>query len=225
MTAARLLVGLGVALASALLFAAILATPPAEGLGPAAAANLAGTGVSNPVTAVLLDFRGYDTFLELVVVALAAIGTGALAPAEAPPPPLVRPVARGGAAVLAPFITLVAGYLLWTGTSAPGGAFQAGAVLAGGLILLETTTDARPVWRRGAALRVGTVAGAAAFLAAGVAGLVLSGRFLDYPGPAAAYAMILAVETVATISIAIGLAALLAAAPDPARADAGAAAR
>lgn len=220
MSVARGLVAAGVAAASALLFAAILLTPPAGGLQPAVAADIAQTGVQNPVTAVLLDFRGYDTFLELAVVALAVVAVGALAPAAAAPPPLSSPVARSAAAALAPAIVLVAGYLLWTGTSKPGGAFQAGAVLAGGLVLLEATSDGPPSWRLGAALRWATAGGTAAFLAAGLASLALSGRFLDYPGPDAAYAMILAVESVATVSIAGSLAALLAAAPDPLRADA-----
>lgn len=217
---ARFLVGVGVALVSAALFAAILLTPPAEGLGAAAREALPATGVSNPVTAVLLDFRGYDTLLELAIVTLALTGTIALAPARPAPAPLATPVAGAAAALLAPAIMIVAGYLLWSGSAKPGGAFQAGAVLAGGLVLLEATTPARPVWRMGAALRWGGAAGAGAFLLAGLAALAASGRFLDYPGPEAAYAMILAIESAATLSIGVCLAALLAAEPDPLRPDA-----
>ena len=217
MRASEAVVAAAVAASCAAMLAAILATPAAEGLRAPAMAELAETGVSNPVTAVLLDFRGYDTFLELVVVALAVVGTGAVATETAAPAPLTGPVARAAGALLGPAIVLVAGYLLWTGSSRPGGAFQAGALLAGGLVLLDATSDGRPVWRLGAALRVGTAAGAAAFLLAGLGALAASGRFLDYPGPEAAYAMILAIETAATVSIAICLAALFAAAPDPAR--------
>jgi multisubunit Na+/H+ antiporter MnhB subunit len=221
--AARALVAGGVAAASLALFAGIVSISAAPGIGGAVAADIAETGVANPVTAVLLDFRGYDTFLELAVVALALVGAGALAPADPAPAALTSPVARAAGALLAPAIVLVAGYLLWTGTSKPGGAFQAGAVLAGGLVLLEATAEGRPFWRRGAALRWGIVGGAAAFLIAGLAGLALSGRFLDYPGAEAAYAMILAVESAAAVSVAISLAALLAAEPDPLRPDAAAA--
>lgn len=217
MTPLQGIVGAGIAAASAALFGAILLTPAADGLGAGVTAGLSESGVSNPVTAVLLDIRGYDTFLELAVVALAVVAVGALAPSKAAPAPVSSPVGRAAAAVLAPAIVLVAAYLLWTGTSQPGGAFQAGSVLAGGFVLLEATTSMRPVWRQGAALRWGTVAGAGAFLLAGLAGLWQSGRFLDYPGPEAAYAMILAVESVATVSIAVCLSALLAAAPDPTR--------
>jgi multisubunit Na+/H+ antiporter MnhB subunit len=36
-------------------------------------------GVGQPVTAVLLNLRGYDTLLELVVMLLAALGVRVLA--------------------------------------------------------------------------------------------------------------------------------------------------
>ncbi|MDZ4180179.1 MAG: hydrogen gas-evolving membrane-bound hydrogenase subunit E [Coriobacteriia bacterium] len=74
-------VGLRMAAASlslilfAFLARAVLAIPETEaGLAPLIDANLADSGVSNAVTAVLLNFRGYDTLLEIVVLVLATIG-------------------------------------------------------------------------------------------------------------------------------------------------------
>lgn len=205
-----LFLGAFVALACGALLATLLATPPAAGLQAAVAQGLPETGVTNPVTAVLLDFRGYDTLLEVAVIALAAIAVAALAPRAVALPPLRGPVARAAAATLAPAIVIVAGYLMWTGGARPGGAFQAGAMLAGGLVLLETT-GARPWWRLGATGRLGLVAATAAFLVAGFGVMAVTGRFLDYPGPAAGYAVILAIEAVATLSIAAALSALFAA--------------
>ncbi len=46
------------------------------------AANLADSGVTNPVTAVLLNFRAYDTLLELAVLLAAVLGIFALGPAR-----------------------------------------------------------------------------------------------------------------------------------------------
>ncbi len=47
---------------------AVLSLPTqAPGLNEAVASNLENSGVSNPVTAVLLNFRGYDTLLEMGV--------------------------------------------------------------------------------------------------------------------------------------------------------------
>ena len=52
---------------------AILSLPTEwNGLGDRVADRLDESGVRNPVTAVLLNFRGYDTLLEIGVLLLAA---------------------------------------------------------------------------------------------------------------------------------------------------------
>ena len=100
------------------------------GLGNDVAANLDRSGVSNPVTAVLLNFRGYDTLLEVMVLLLALLGAWSLGLSsprrEAAPGLVLDTLSR----LLVPLLILVAAYLLWVGAHAPGGAFQAGAVLA-----------------------------------------------------------------------------------------------
>jgi membrane-bound serine protease (ClpP class) len=102
---------------------------PAE----AVATKMGGSGVAHPVTAVLLNFRSYDTWLELIVLVVAALGAlqGRLRAA-----PVESRLARDHLvatllAALVPLMVLVAGYLLKAGAYAPGGAFQAGAVLDG----------------------------------------------------------------------------------------------
>ena len=63
----------------------VLSLPPdAVGLSAQVAANLETSGVSNPVTAVLLNFRGYDTLLEMVVLLLALLGVWSLGGAGHP---------------------------------------------------------------------------------------------------------------------------------------------
>ena len=42
---------------------------------------LAQSGTENPITAVLLNFRGYDTLLEMAVLTSALMGVWALGPA------------------------------------------------------------------------------------------------------------------------------------------------
>ena len=44
------------------------------------ASNMAVSGVENPVTAVLLNFRGYDTLLEIGVLLLAALSVLSVSP-------------------------------------------------------------------------------------------------------------------------------------------------
>ena len=92
--------------------------------------NMAVSGVENPVTAVLLNFRGYDTLLEIGVLLLAAVGVLTVSPSlarrsDSTPSPILFLLLRR----LLPFIILVSGYILWIGKYAPGGAFQAGAYL------------------------------------------------------------------------------------------------
>ena len=103
------------------------------------ASNMAISGVENPVTAVLLNFRGYDTLLEIGVLLLAALSVLSVVPSpvifsKSTPSPILILLLR----LLLPFIILAGGYILWIGKYAPGGAFQAGAILAAGGILLST---------------------------------------------------------------------------------------
>lgn len=170
-------------------------------------AHLAQSGVAYPVTAVLLNFRAWDTLLELGVLALALLGAGQLGAAKLSTGHPWTPL-RGFARRLAPLVMLASGYLLWRGGTAPGGAFQAGALLAGGLVLLRLAglspllTAANP-W-----LRLASLAALALFvLVAGLTALAGDG-WLHYP-PSGAKALILALEGVAVFAIAIGLALLV----------------
>jgi multisubunit Na+/H+ antiporter MnhB subunit len=63
----------GLALAAALLFALVQLPPAAVDLPAQVAAHLGQSGVEHPVTAVLLNFRGYDTLLEVAVLLLALL--------------------------------------------------------------------------------------------------------------------------------------------------------
>jgi multisubunit Na+/H+ antiporter MnhB subunit len=127
---------------------AVLSLPPeAAGLRAEVAANLQTSGVSNPVTAVLLNFRGYDTLLELAVLLLALLGIWSLGGASLRPEAAPGPVLDTLSRLLAPVLTLVAAYLLW--------AFQAGSVLgAVGVLLLlagwrPAVSPAALPWRLG----------------------------------------------------------------------------
>lgn len=204
----RLLSGLLLSLVAVGLGHAVLSLPAAApGLGGQVAENLDASGVSNPVTAVLLNFRGYDTLLELGVLLLALLGIcslGALPPRREPPPgPVLDTLSR----LLTPLLILVAGYLLWAGGHAPGGAFQAGSVLAAGGVLMLLAG-----WRLGAGFtglpfRLVLVAGFGVFVAVGVASMLVGGQFLELPPPYAG-ALILLIEALATLSIGVTLAAM-----------------
>jgi multisubunit Na+/H+ antiporter MnhB subunit len=203
--------GLGIALAWAV---TSLPEPPID-LATQVDENLAESGVTNPVTAVLLNFRSYDTLLEVGVLLLAVVAAWSLGLSryrrgrEAIAP--VAPVLNGLVRVLAPVMVLTSFYLLWAGTKQPGGAFQAGAVLGSLGVLLLLAGLIHPHLDRSRALRVGLTAGFGVFLAVGCAGL-LFGRLLEYP-PGWNYPLILLIETALTASITLTLALLLVAAP------------
>jgi multisubunit Na+/H+ antiporter MnhB subunit len=162
------------------------------------------------VTAVLLDFRGYDTLLELVVLLLAMIGAWSVGRARGcagnRPGPLLRQLPR----LLAPLTVLVAGYLLWAGAHAPGGAFQAGSLLGAVGILLCLSGRTLPRRAQGGPVRLLAVTGVVVFAALGVAVAALPGGApLDWPS-AWAKTLILGIELGATVSIGVVLAALFA---------------
>lgn len=167
--------------------------------------NLASSGVSNPVTAVLLNFRAYDTFLELAVLLTAILGIFALGEEKTAYLP-AGPVFNGLASWLAPTLILVAGYLLWVGAHAPGGAFQAGAVLAAAGVILRLAGKRDIGLPLGSTLYLNIILliGVALFLLVGLSMLVLGQPFLGYP-PAIAGKLILLIETAAMVSIAATL--------------------
>ena len=205
------LVVLVLSLASAFVFflsgAMLELGPTAIDLRAPVAAHLAESGVTHPVTAVLLNYRGYDTLLEIAVLLLALLAILAVV-GEAPASPTraAHPVLQALARLAVPLMVVVAVYLLWAGAFRPGGAFQAGAVLAAAAVLLHLV-GLLPGWSRPRlGLRIGLAAGFALFLAV-AAGLLTQGSLLQYP-PAAAGVLILLIESGLTVSLALILAGL-----------------
>ena len=177
------------------------------GLRQAVGAQLANSGVSHPVTAVLLNFRGYDTLLELLVLLLALLGVWSLGQSRRQPQARTGVVLDALSRLLAPLLVLVAAYLLWLGASAPGGAFQAGAVLAAGGILLLLSGWRLPARVARWPLRLLLAIGPLLFVCLALLSLLLEGRLLQYP-LAQAGGWILLIEAAATLSIGAILIAL-----------------
>lgn len=199
---------MALALAGALGFALLDLPPAAVDLPAAVSAQLERSGVEHPVTAVLLNFRGYDTLLEVAVLLLALFTLLVMAGTARPvaDAPQSYPVVQALARLAIPLILLAGGYLLWAGAHRPGGAFQAGAVLAAGAVLLHLA-GALPAWRSpGRLLRLGLMAGFLVFL--GVAAALLGeGALLRYR-PELAGALILLIEAGLTLSLGLILAGL-----------------
>ncbi|MCG7199697.1 hypothetical protein MD273_08165 [Marinobacter pelagius] len=179
------------------------------------AGNLDDSGVENPVTAVLLNFRSYDTLLEIGVLVIAGIAGISVAKTSSLEDPELRTSDELLYALqrwLVPLTLLLAGYLLWAGSDRPGGAFQAGAVLAASGVLMRLGGIPMDFLRPGLMLRLGLSLGFSVFLLVAVASALSGSRFLAYP-PEMARTLIVAIETVLTLSIAMVLLALFVSAP------------
>ncbi len=188
---------------------AFLGAPSAgPGFDALVAEAMPASGVDHPVTGVLLNFRAYDTLMEVVVLLAAVIAVWQIERGLSDAPaPAMGEVWQGFARLVLPAIVVIGTYLLWVGAEAPGGAFQGGAVLAavGLLLLLTRAYVPRPEHRgiaRGAfVLGTGTFALVALMVAGG--GRVAFEYPLDH-----AKTLILLIEGMVTISIAVTLAAL-----------------
>lgn len=147
--------------------------------------------IPNVVTAVLGSFRAYDTLGEVFVVLVACIGVQFILSGAPPPAAPMRQDQQGlrhhlvpqvVGRLLFPFIILFGLYVQFHGEYGPGGGFQAGAIIATGLILHALLEGESAALRAvPAQALLGMVAGGALlYTMVGVAGMALGGNFLDY---------------------------------------------
>jgi multisubunit Na+/H+ antiporter MnhB subunit len=204
------------ALASGLAWTVLLLPARQPGLGAEVRANLPQSGAAHAVTAVLLSFRGYDTLLEVAVLLVAALGVRTLYPIPASymiglgaPQPLLTGVVH----VLVPGCILIAGVLLYRGSHAPGGAFQAATLLSGAGVLLLLAQQIRVPSLSSPAVRALLLVGPFTFVSAAAAGALSGEAMLSYPHGHAG-ALIVFIETALTFSIALILVMFLGR-PDP----------
>ncbi|MDP1704623.1 MAG: monovalent cation/H+ antiporter subunit A [Sulfurimicrobium sp.] len=109
--------------------------------------SVPGGGGKNVVNVILVDFRGYDTFGEITVLALAALGIFAMLDGLRLPAPLRDAAGRHWdpdthplimatfARLLLPLALLVSVFVLLRGHNLPGGGFIAGLITAVALIM------------------------------------------------------------------------------------------
>lgn len=205
--------GLAVTGVGILLIAAFIEVPQsARGLTAVVKGKIPQSGVEHPVTAVLLNFRAYDTWLEVGVLLIAVMGMllfqrrSDLRDIKKLPSP--EPVLSWLIRLLFPMIVLVSGYLLWRGKYSSGGAFQAGVVLGAGAVLLWLAGHASITALSGRWFRFILLGGFFSFMLAGYINLAHHQALLYLP-PEHAGTIILLLETAATLSIALTVSALI----------------
>lgn len=145
------------------------------------------------VTAILADYRGYDTLGETVVILTAGLACllvlGAFREERTEQASDAMVYAFGSdvldatSRLLFPFLVLFAMYVVIHGHTSPGGGFQAGAILAAALMLVRLV--------RGGASGLGgnlrrlliiACAGVGVFAGIGAMNLFFQRNFLDYSG-------------------------------------------
>jgi len=187
----------------------VMSLPGGDGLTVKVEERMEMSGVTHPVTAVLLNFRGYDTLLEIGVLLLALFGVYSLRRSRPDPTgvSVSHPFLLALTRLLVPVMILMGGYLFWSGAYAPGGAFQAGAVLGAAGVLLYLNGFDLPGRKKEWLLRLYLAIGFVFFLGIG-GGLVAAGnRLLEYP-PDLAGSLIIIIEAGLTLSIGFILAEL-----------------
>jgi multicomponent K+:H+ antiporter subunit A len=151
--------------------------------------SLPGGGGTNAVNVILVDFRGYDTFGEITVLGIAAVGVLALLDGmrarRAAHDPQGRPwsfaneplMLRVASRLVLPLALVVSAYIFWRGHNLPGGGFIAGLITAVALVLQYMALgqgQAEAVLRAGGGLRFTRWVGGGL----AVAGLTGVGAFL-----------------------------------------------
>lgn len=150
------------------------------------------TSVPNMVTAVLADYRGYDTMFETVVIFTAGIAIIGILRRYGPkdkvipeqklykkePDLIVETTCR----LMIPIIQLFALYVVAHGHHSPGGGFQGGVIFGASFILLALARDLQATQKWVPESRILKLAGTGIFIYAGFGFLclLLGSNFLDY---------------------------------------------
>jgi multicomponent Na+:H+ antiporter subunit B len=167
------------------------------------------------VAATVLDYRGFDTLGEELILFTAACGCVALlrlrrreqGAASAPERPAPSFAARAiGGALVGPVVVL-AGYVIVHGHLTPGGGFSGG-IIGGGALLLAYAAGQRVRLRRvGSIAMLETVEaiGAGGFVALAIGGLIAAGATLQNFLPLGTTGMLLSAGTIPVGNVAIGI--------------------
>jgi multicomponent Na+:H+ antiporter subunit B len=164
--------------------------------------SLPQTEVPNIVSAVLADYRGFDTMLETVVVFCAGVaiifllriplrerkqGRALRALEESPYSNKIGPVRRDlilttTCRIIFPIVQLFGFYVVAHGHHSPGGGFQGGVILGASYILLAIAFNLRTAlsWLSAESHILLATLGVCIFVGTGLLCLLLGGTFLDY---------------------------------------------
>ncbi len=152
------------------------------------------TSVPNIVTAILADYRSFDTMLETTVIFAAGVAVIAILRRSKRKDIKEKKHETGRNRVyqdriiqsisrqIVPFMQLFALYVVAHGHSSPGGGFQGGVILGASFILIGISSDLKTMLERMSEkwnLLLGNI-GVLIYASIGVGCLLLGANFLDY---------------------------------------------
>lgn len=141
-------------------------------------------GIDSVVAAILASYRGFDTFLETLVILVGGLSVLLISPVtkgEAK-----ESITSGGSDLLTskltrftlPLVILFGLYLQIHGEISPGGGFQAGAIIATGFILYDMVIAKASCMRQSIAKIA--ILGWGIYFITGIIGVLLGAEFLNY---------------------------------------------
>jgi multicomponent Na+:H+ antiporter subunit B len=179
--------------------------------------------VTDVVSAVTFDYRGFDTLGEELILFTSVLGVATLLrqqrdEREEQPSdevdhrerrraPRVSDAVRGLAVALVALDVTFGGYVVSHGTVTPGGGFQAGLVLATAPLVMYLASGPRTFTRIApeGLVELTEAAGAAGYLAVGALGLLLARPFLTNVLPLGEAGTALSGGTIFVLNLTVGL--------------------
>jgi multicomponent Na+:H+ antiporter subunit B len=167
--------------------------------------------VANTVTAIVVNFRGFDTLGEVTVLFLASTGIGSIlfrrrkVHTELNPQrqaPQASRIVQVGGKLLFPLIILLGAYVFIHGHLTPGGGFQGGVIIATGYLLLLIAFRKFAV-KHSTLTWLEALAGAT-FAGIGIAGLLVGKTFLENFLPTGVLNDLLSGGIIGIIYVAVG---------------------
>lgn len=168
---------------------------------------------ANVITAIVFDYRGFDTMGEELILFAAVLGTALLLreareeEASGIRDRMESDAVRAVGLVAVAAIVLLSLQVISHGTTTPGGGFQGGVVGAAGLILVYLAGDWVAMRRAGPKpfVDAAEAGGAAGFVAVGLAMLIAGGAFLENLLPYGRFGLLDAGGEIPIVNLFVGI--------------------
>jgi len=162
------------------------------------------TGAVNAVTAIVVEYRGFDTLGEVTVLFTASTGVSILLynMHQKRKRRKANLILREGSKLVLPFILLTGAYIFIHGHLTPGGGFPGGSVIASGFLMMMMAYP--KYFLRESRISITESIAGTIFVIMGLLGLVFVSYFLENFLPLGGVGMVVSAGIIPVIYIAIG---------------------